>query len=165
MRRLALIPMLAVLAACPGDKKPPQQPTVQLDTAPAKLDTLATAIPTAEKDPPPLPKPIRRAQDADIPSAPAPLQEAVEREQSFSKFCYQEFGQKTDPRLSGGVAMVVSVGAGGITDAHVANDRWSSGAGKGVNSCLNEKAKIAWKLAPGAVKPGKYVVQLNFRGS
>jgi hypothetical protein len=89
---------------------------------------------------------------------------AVERSQTFSKFCYQEFGQKSDPSLTGGVAMVVTVDASGVADAKVANDSWSSGSGKAVNSCLNERARTAWKLSPGAVKSGKYVVQLAFSG-
>jgi hypothetical protein len=91
--------------------------------------------------------------------------EAVQREQSFTKFCYQEFGQKNDPSLSGGVAMIVVVDRSGITDAFVEDDSWSSGAGKTVNSCLNEKAAKAWRAAAGTIKPGRYVVQLSFRPS
>ena len=49
-------------------------------------------------------------------------------------------------RLRGGVAMVVTVGAGGITNAAVGNSNWTSGAGSAVNRCLNEKASIAWKV-------------------
>ena len=90
--------------------------------------------------------------------------EAVDRERSFSRFCYQEFGQKVDPTLRGGVAMVVSVGSGGITAAKVASDSWSSNAGAGVNRCLDQKAATAWKLAPGAVKAGKYMVRMTFTG-
>jgi hypothetical protein len=91
--------------------------------------------------------------------------DAVQREQAFSRFCYQEFGQKSDPSLAGGVAMVVTVTRAGIDDARVANDSWSSPAGSAVNKCLNDKAHLAWKLEAGAVKPGKYVVPLSFRGS
>jgi hypothetical protein len=91
--------------------------------------------------------------------------EAVEREQSFSRFCYQEYGQKADPGLEGGVAMIVTVGSGGITDARVSDDTWSSTAGRAVNECLDQKAAGAWKPTPGAVHPGKYVVQLSFRPS
>jgi hypothetical protein len=90
--------------------------------------------------------------------------EAVSRERSFSRFCYQEFGQKVDPALTGGVALVVTVGAAGITDAKVASDSWSSNAGKSVNRCLDEKAGSAWKLAGGAVSAGKYVVRMTFTG-
>jgi hypothetical protein len=60
--------------------------------------------------------------------------------------------------------MLVTVDPSGVSDARVANDSWSSSSGKAVNSCLNEKAKTAWKLSPGAVKSGKYVVQLAFTG-
>ena len=88
----------------------------------------------------------------------------MEREQAFTKFCYQEKGQKSDPNLRGAVTMVVTVGARGITDAKVAASNWSSNAGRQVNACLDEKAKDAWKLAAGAVRAGKYQVPLQFSG-
>ena len=90
--------------------------------------------------------------------------QVVEREQSFSKFCYQEFGLKQDPSLAGGVAMVVKVTNDGVSEAKVRADTWTSRtAGTHVNECLNEKAANAWKTAAGSVKPGSYVVQLAFR--
>jgi hypothetical protein len=100
-----------------------------------------------------------------IPNAPPELLEVVEREQAFSKFCYQEFGEKADPSLQGGVAMVVTVNGEGVSDAKVKADSWTSKAGKQVNGCLNEKATRAWKIPADAVKPGQYVVQLAFRPS
>ena len=90
--------------------------------------------------------------------------DAVARERTSSQFCYQEFGQKVDPSLNGGVALVVTVGGSGITDAKVASDTWSSSAGKPVNRCLDERAESAWKLAAGAVPAGKYVVRMTFTG-
>jgi hypothetical protein len=57
----------------------------------------------------------------------------------------------------------VTVEASGITDARVRADTWTSPAGKAVNNCLNQKAALAWKPEPGAVKPGRYIVQLAFR--
>ena len=59
--------------------------------------------------------------------------------------------------------MVVTVNHEGISEAKVANDTWSSRAGKSVNACLEQRAPRAWKPAAGTVKPGKYVVQLSFR--
>lgn len=175
MRRLLILPMALLLAACPRDKAPAADTALTVDTTTADsavdLSTLETSLPPAAPDT----FTRRRPQDnpdlanaqrsaGNIPSAPAPLMAAVEREQSFSKFCYQEFGQKSDPSLRGGVAMVVTVGAGGITNAAVGNSNWTSGAGSAVNRCLNEKAKQAWKLEPGEVKAGRYVVQLSFSG-
>ena len=160
-RKLWLGVLAVVLVGCPSDKKKAVVPPPAQDTMPMDLDSLQTAIPPAVSDsftPPP-----RRAAAERIPPAPPELVAAVQREQSFSKFCYQEFGQKADPTLRGGVAMVVTVDGGGITGAHVANDSWSSDAGKAVNDCLDEKAAGAWKRAAGEVKPGKYVVQLSFR--
>jgi hypothetical protein len=97
---------------------------------------------------------------------PTPLLDAVEREQSATRFCYTEFGQKADPSLRGNVAMVVTIGSSGVTDAEVGDSKWTGAvAGRAVNRCLNQKAKQAWNVAPGAVKPGRYVVQLSFSGT
>ncbi len=161
MRKLLIAAMVPLLAACPGDKKKVATPPPAQDTVPMNLDSLESAIPPAVSDsytPPP-----RRAPAQRIPPAPPELVAAVQREQSFSKFCYQEFGQKADPTLQGGVAMVVTVDASGVTGARVANDTWSSEAGKAVNDCLDEKAAGAWKRSAKGLKAGKYVVQLSFR--
>jgi hypothetical protein len=137
------------------------------DTAPVDLSKLKTAIPAAAADTFTPPKPRKVVDETpNYPPAPPPLMASVSREQAFSRFCFEEFGQKIDPTLRGGVAMLVSVGEAGVTDARVANSRWSSkGPGDAVNGCLNEKAKLAWKLEPGEVKSGQYVVQLSFRGT
>jgi hypothetical protein len=112
------------------------------------------------------PKPAQfGAPSIDYPPAPPALMEAVQREQAFSRFCYEEFGQKADPTLRGGVAFLVTVADNVVQDAKVANSRWSAnGPGTQVNQCLDEKARLAWKLGDAVVKPGKYVVQLTFRG-
>lgn len=168
-----VLPMMLLFAACPKDDSA-KRDTMVVDTTP--LDTTQTTdlsniksnLPAAEPDtfkqrkltPPP-----SSGGGLSVPAAPSALMEAVQREQSMTKFCYTEFGQKSDPTLRGNVAMVVTVGAEGIANATVGDARWSGAAGKAVNSCLNQKAKLAWKLAPGIVKPGKYVVQLSFSGA
>lgn len=175
-KKILLLPMLVLVAACPRDKEerteiPVDTATVVQDTAaPVDLSELQTNIPEAAPDTftRKTPRATRSATSGGsvVPSAPAALMAAVEREQAFSRFCYQELGLKADPTLVGNVAMVVTVGSNGITDARVGDANWSSRTpGNAVNGCLNEKASDAWKLAPGAVSPGKYVVQLSFRGS
>jgi hypothetical protein len=166
MKRILFLPLLAVLAACPGDKPQPPVQTAQVDTTPANLDSLQTAIPPAAPDTfKPIPKPVRPAQTVRraYPPAPAALMEVVDRQQSFTRFCYQEFGQKSDPTLAGGVTVLVTVGNGGVTGASVGADSWTSGAGKAVNRCINERAEQAWKLSPGEVRAGTYEVRLTFR--
>lgn len=165
-----LVPSLAlVLAACPGDKpRPPAAAALPADTAPANLESLSVAIPPAvvESEPgaPGARRGTRRAARR-YPPPPAALLAAVRREQAFSRFCYQEYGQKSDPTLAGGVAVKVTVAAAGVSEARVADDTWSSPAGAAVNRCLDERAKSAWKLAAGAVRPGTYIVQLAFQPS
>jgi hypothetical protein len=144
-----------------ADSNPP------IDTTPVALESLQANVPPPMPDtfkpvePRTLPEPGtgRRA----IPDAPDALMAAVEREKDFTQFCYEEVGLKTDPTLKGGVAFVVTVGASGITGARVASDNWTSGAGKAVNRCLNERARQAWKIRPGEVKAGEYRVPLSFR--
>lgn len=186
VRRIALLPFLVVALACPGDKK---KGTAQLpidtakpdttkalattDTAAADLRNVKTNLPTAAPD-------TFHQQKLSVPAggvgstgrtsfaeAPAPLIDAVEREQSATRFCYTEFGQKADPSLRGNVAMVVTIGSSGVTDATVGDAKWSgnAAAGHAVNRCLDQKARQAWNVAPGAVKPGRYVVQLSFSGA
>ena len=170
MKRLALIPLTLLLIACPRDKR--EADTLAVEPVPVDttdLSELTTNIPDAAPDTFQRRQPAappRATPAATIPQAPAELMAAVEREQSFSRFCYQEFGQKADPSLAGNVAMVVTIGSQGVTDARVGNSRWSSSAaGSAVNRCLNEKAGVAWKVSAGAVRPGKYVVPLSFRGT
>ena len=169
MKRIALIPLLVLLAACPRDKQEPDTIAVAPPIDTTDLSGVASNIPEAAPDTftRRTPKPPPRAASAPaIPQAPAALMEAVQREQSFSRFCYQEFGQKSDPSLAGNVAMVVTIGSQGVTDARVGDSNWSSrAAGSAVNQCLNEKASVAWKVAAGEVRPGKYVVPLSFRGT
>ncbi|HET9010866.1 MAG TPA: hypothetical protein VFN38_03580 [Gemmatimonadaceae bacterium] len=174
--RTSVLPLLLLgVVACPKDKKKGAgdsvavAPPIVADTTPTDLSSMPTSLPPAAPDTfkplPPKKQPRQQAAAPSYPQAPSALMDAVQRSQTVSKFCYQEFGQKVDPSLRGGVAMLVTVGESGITDARVANDNWSSRTGKAVNECLNEKAKLAWKLTPGDVKSGKYYVQLAFTGS
>jgi hypothetical protein len=167
--------MAATVTACPGERRDKAgdsaRAVIPVDTMPADLSKVQTSLPPALPDTfkGPARAVARRSagevvREPPIPPAPPALMDAVSRERSFSRFCYQEFGQKVDPSLTGGVAFVVSVGSAGITDAKVASDSWTSSAGKAVNRCLDERAGSAWKLAGGAVPAGKYVVRMTFAG-
>ncbi len=169
---MAIAPLFAVLTACPKDDRKSVDSipvaTEPVDTPTTDLGQIQSNLPPAEPDTftrRRLPTASRTVGGGSIPMAPAALMEAVQREQSFSRFCFTEFGQKSDPTLRGNVAMVVTVGASGITGATVGDDNWTGSAGRAVNNCLNQRAKSAWKLAPGAVRPGRYVVQLSFSGA
>jgi hypothetical protein len=159
---------------CPGERRSTTDSAVAsipVDTTATDLSKVQTSLPPALPDTFKEPaRPVTRrsagevVREPPIPPAPPALMDAVSRERTSSQFCYQEFGQKVDPSLAGGVAMVVTVGGAGITDARVASDSWSSTAGKSVNRCLDERAESAWKLAAGAVPAGKYVVRMTFTG-
>lgn len=194
MKRLGLVvPLLAVVVvACPRDKQD-RAASLPVDTThvaaadslaatptpapPGDLSGVKGSMPSAAPDTfkqrklTPLSAAERHGSTSGgeaatgASEAPGPLLDAVQREQAFSRFCYSEFGQKADPSLRGNVAMVVTVGSSGITDARVSDSKWSGSAGNAVNRCLNDKAKRAWKLTPGAVSPGRYAVQLSFTGS
>ena len=184
VKRLAFLPLFVIAVACPGDKK---KETAQLPVDTLKADStkmvastdtgtatdlskIKTNLPKAAPDTfhqqklTPSGGDVGNTGRTSFADAPKPLVDAVEREESATKFCYTEFGQKADPTLRGNVAMVVTIGNTGVTDARVGDAKWSGSAGKAVNRCLDQKAKQAWNVAPGAVKPGRYVVQLSFSG-
>jgi hypothetical protein len=185
MKRLAPVPLLAFALACPGDKR---KDTAQIPPDSVKTDTAAATAATTDTTPlsgikanlPPAPTatpPAKTASTGSVrggnltpirtsfPDAPTPLVDAVQREQSATRFCFTEFGQKSDPSLRGNVAMLVTINNSGVSDARVGDSRWTGAAGRAVNRCLDQKAKQAWNVAPGAVKPGRYVVQLSFSGT
>jgi hypothetical protein len=168
MRTIIALSLALLLAGCPKDRTDDTDLLAHADTMPMDLDSLVVDLPPVEPDTF-TPPPVRRAETTparpQYPDAPPALLEAVRREQSFSRFCYEEFGQKEDPRLSGGVAMLVTIGPAGVTAVRVEHDTWTSGAGKNVNECLVERAPLAWKVTGGTVRPGQYVVQLGFRPS
>jgi hypothetical protein len=167
MNRLLLAASLVLaLAACPKDDDRDVQAadTITRDTTRADLSQVTPALPPPAADTFTRPKRQPRTVVTRYAAAPAPLMEAVERERAFSNFCYREFGLKSDPRLYGGVAMLVTVGRNGVTAARVADDTWSSSSGKAVNECLNQRAAEAWKIAAGEVPPGTYQVDLRFTG-
>ena len=133
------------------------------DTMPADLSTLRANIPPPVAD---TFTPLPRLRVESTPDAPPGLLDAAEREEGISRFCYQEFGQKVDPKLVGAVALVVTVDGNAIQSVRVGAEDWSSRAGRGVNACLVQKAPQAWKILPGVrVPPGRYVIQLRFRPS
>ena len=183
-----VVPLLLAAVACPSDKRkdtaqiPVDSTKADSATAAAATDTAATdlskvvaKLPTVNPDTfkvrnPPANASVRGGNLGDpgrtrFPDAPAPLVEAVQREQGATRFCYTEFGQKSDPSLRGNVAMLVTISNAGVSDARVADSRWTGTAGRAVNRCLDEKAKQAWNVSRGSVRPGKYVVQLSFSGA
>ena len=165
-----LVPLFAFALGCPKDRKADRQDTaIPIDTMPADLSKLETALPPAAPDTfrpkrPSGPTTTASGGSVSVPSAPAALMDAVNREQAFTRFCYQEKGQKADPTLRGNVAMIVTIGSSGVTGARVGDSNWTSAAGRAVNQCLNERAGQAWRITPGAVSPGSYAVQLSFTG-
>ncbi len=171
MKRLLPLPFAVVLMACPGDKKPQKTAalSVPVDTTAqtTNLSTVKSSVPPAAPDtfrPRKLAHTTVRSSAGELADAPPPLTDVVQREESVSQFCFIEFGKKTDPSLRGNVDMAVSVASAGVSDIRIASSSWSGNAGAAVDNCLIERAKRAWKLAPGSVKPGKYAVRLTFSG-
>ena len=180
MKRSAFALLLVGVLACPRDKKeradsiPVDTTTaaaVPADTA-ADLSKMHSAIPPASPDtftqrkltPPAVASSGGGGEAGGLPAAPAELLEAVQREEGFSRFCFTEFGKKSDPTLRGNVTMAVTVGGSGVSEAKVASSQWTGSAGGAVNRCLNDRAERAWKVNPGVVKPGRYAVRLSFTG-
>lgn len=185
MKRLMFVPLFVALAACPADKQErarslpidstrPESSVAVVDTSGGDLASVKVAVPTASPDTfheqrltdraRARAAAARQASHVSVPEAPPALLAAVEREQAFSRFCYVEFGVKQDPSLRGNVAMVVTVGNEGVSDARVGDSNWSGSSGAAVDRCLNERAIRAWKVAPGAVPSGRYAIHLSFTG-
>lgn len=166
MRRFLMIPMLLVAIACPKDKKSQDTITpVPLDTTPTDLSGVNVNVPPAQPDTfkPAVVPAQPGGQAAAYPEAPSALSEAIQREQSATQFCYNEFGLKNDPNLRGNVVLLVTVGQSGVTAARVGNSIWQpSAGGRPVNNCLNERVREAIKIEPGSVRPGTYRIQLSF---
>lgn len=161
---------LVLVSACGGESAPPPATSqaakaiveAPAPSAPVDLSKLSSNIPRASTDT----FTMRRLEVEKIPDAPAALMDAAEREQGISRFCYQEYGQKVDPKLIGAVALVVTIKGNAIADVKIGADDWSSAAGRAVVRCLTQKAPQAWKLLPDArIADGRYVVQLQFRPS
>jgi len=175
LTRWLALPLLAILAACPKDKKERTEnipvDTAKADTTKTDLSNVASSMPGAAPDTfkvQTLHPPANTTRGASggggsgLPQAPPELLAVVESEQGTSRFCFTEFGKKSDPSLRGDVTMSVTIANAGVSEARVSDSRWSGTAGTAVNRCLNERAERAWKVAPGAVKPGRYAVRLNF---
>lgn len=152
-------------AGTPSSPATPAQPPVAQPSDPPKpvdLSKLSSNIPKASADTFTF-RPLRVER---IPDAPQVLMDAAEREQGISRFCYQEFGQKNDPRLRGAVALVVTMENNAVKDVKIGADDWTSPSGRAVDTCLLQKVGQAWKLLPDQrVADGRYVVQLQFRPS
>lgn len=175
MNRWLALSLLVMVVACPADKKERTE-NIPIDTVGADttdLSNVSSAMPATAPDtfkvqkltPPPGAAREGGAGGGEapgFPQAPPELIAAVEREQGTSRFCFTEFGKKSDPSLRGGVTMIVTIAGTGVSDARVQSSAWSGSAGNAVNRCLNERAERAWKVAPGAVRPGRYAVRLNF---
>src|SRR5688572_12034593 len=114
MKRLVMIALLPALAACPRDKqesRATKTSEIPTDTTTTDLSKITTALPEAAPDTFTLRKldTSTSAGAVGLPEAPEVLLTAVAREQAVSRFCFVEFGKKSDPTLQGNVAMVVTV--------------------------------------------------------
>ena len=171
-RFLLIVPMLLVLAACPGDRNELAEDSLALeppeDTATDLSEIVADIPPVAVDTPAPRSRRETAGGEAapEIPRAPEPLLDVVRREAASNEFCYTEHGLKRDPSLYGALTLVVTVGANGITNATVGGSNWvgSREAARAVNQCLIDRARRAWTVPQGVVNPGRYQVPLRFRG-
>jgi hypothetical protein len=176
IRRLVVCAMIAAACGEPAQSPPPAAGTPSSPATPAQPPVAQPSDPPKPVDLSKLssniPKPttdtftFRPLRVERIPDAPQVLMDAAEREQGISRFCYQEFGQKNDPKLRGAVALVVTMENNAVKDVKIGADAWTSSSGRAVDRCLLQKVGQAWKLLPDQrVADGRYVVQLQFRPS
>lgn len=169
-RTVVVASMLFVLAACPGDRNELAQDSLPVQPLPEDTVDLGAIVadipPVAVDTPSSAGGTVAREREPEIPRAPEPLLAVVRRESASNQFCYTEHGLKRDPALHGALTMIVTVGTDGITNATVGGSRWvgSREAARAVNACLIDRARSAWTIPAGAVRPGRYQIPLVFRG-
>lgn len=169
-RKLTILAMSLLLAACPGDRDELAQDSLAVPPVPedsADLSEIVADIPPAATEEPAARETSAGEAAPEIPLAPEPLLDVVRRESLSNRFCYTEHGLKRDPALRGALTMVVTVGADGISDVAVGGSNWvgSREAVRAVHDCLLDRARRAWTIPSGEVPPGRYRIPLRFQGA
>jgi hypothetical protein len=78
------------------------------------------------------------------------------------RYCYVEYGLKTDPGLAGSVTLALTLNAGGnVTNANLTRRTWSGESATSTEGCILEKAR-AWRFAASPSGAGTFEFSFNF---
>ena len=84
----------------------------------------------------------------------------VRNRESQLRFCYTEFGLKSNPGLAGSITTNISLTeSGGVTGVNISNRSWSGAGSSEAENCIRGKIR-GWRFPSGS--PGTYAFSFNF---
>jgi hypothetical protein len=90
------------------------------------------------------------------------LGQFVRSRESQLRFCYQEYGLKSNPSLAGTVTVAISLtGSGDVTGVNVTNRTWSGPGASEAESCIRNKIE-SWRFPSSDAGGGTYSFPFNF---
>ena len=86
----------------------------------------------------------------------------VRSRESQLRFCYQEYGLKSNPSLAGTITVAISMtAAGSVTGVNINNRTWGGPGASETESCIRGKIQ-AWKFPASSSGGGTYSFPFNF---
>src|SRR3954463_5073562 len=90
------------------------------------------------------------------------LGQFVRSRESQLRFCYQEYGLKSNPSLAGTVTVAISLtGSGNVTGVNITNRTWSGPGASEAESCIRNKIE-SWRFPSSDAGGGTYSFPFNF---
>jgi len=90
------------------------------------------------------------------------LGQFVRSRESQLRFCYQEYGLKSNPSLAGTVTVAISLtGSGDVTGVNITNRTWSGAGASEAESCIRSKIE-SWRFPASDAGGGTYSFPFNF---
>ncbi len=168
-RPLAPLVVIALFAACTGEKDPksaanaPAGPPVAVaDTNPDAYRKAAQAFGDSILNTASSAKQIADKLGKNYAVGSVRLRDTLALLASKTK-CH-ETGRQTDPYLAGTVSFYVFMSVVGSNIVRIQESQWTSGAGKIVDDCLNAAA-ANWKLDVSFGPPKEYITQAQFKAA
>src|SRR2546421_252518 len=90
------------------------------------------------------------------------LGQFVRSRESQLRFCYQEYGLKSNPSLAGTVTVAISLtGSGDVTGVNITNRTWNGPGASEAESCIRNKIE-SWRFPSSDAGGGTYSFPFNF---
>jgi hypothetical protein len=90
------------------------------------------------------------------------LGQYVRSRESQLRFCYQEYGLKTNPSLAGTINVAITLtGSGNVTDVDINSRTWGGAGASETESCIRGKIQ-SWRFPSSSAGGGTYSFPFNF---
>ncbi len=171
LTRLTLLSLLAIAAvsACSGEKVKPEGAEADSSLTPEQRDAkhaaeyakkqqaftdsvLSSATSAAE---------IAKKNGPGVEVGSVQLRDSLVKAVAAAPQCIAH-GRDADPYLAGTVTFYIHMAVTGSDVVRVQESQWTSQAGAIADKCFNEAA-TKWKFPMGTSKPGKYLLQVQFK--